>query len=242
VKRDGGKRIGVVIAAGGSGRRIGGVPKQFRDVGGRPLLAWSCARFSAHDGVGPIVVVLPDDLVADPPPWLGAWDVRVVAGGATRRDSVRAGLAGLDETIDSVMIHDAARPFVSEDLLDRMVASVGGGPVVPVVPLADTIKRMRSRRGEDATLVEGTVDREQLRGAQTPQGFPFGLICELHEQAARDGILASDDAMLCERAGVPVRGIPGERWAWKVTQPEDLALAKWLVASGRVPWPGDPDR
>lgn len=231
-----------MIAAGGAGRRIGGVPKQFRDVGGRPLLAWSCARFSAHDAVGPIVVVLPDDLAADPPSWLGAWDVRVVAGGATRRDSVRAGLAGLDETTDSVMIHDAARPFVSGDLVDRMAASVGGGPVVPVVPLADTIKRMRSRRGEDATLVEGTVDREQLRGAQTPQGFPFGLIRELHEQAERDGIPASDDAMLCERAGVPVRGIPGERWAWKVTQPEDLALAEWLVASGRVPWPGDPDR
>ena len=242
MRRGAGGRIGVVIAAGGTGRRIGGVPKQFREVGGRPLLAWSCARFSAHRAVGPIVVVLPDDLAADPPAWLGAWDLRVVAGGATRRDSVRAGLAGLEETADSVMIHDAARPFPSEELLDRVVASVGEGPVVPVVPLADTIKRMRSRRGEDATLVEATVDREQLRGAQTPQGFPLPLIRELHEQAERDEAPASDDAMLCERAGVPVRGIAGERWAWKITQPEDLALAEWLVASGRVRWPEDADR
>lgn len=242
MKGEGGGRIAVVIVAGGSGRRIGGVPKQFREVGGRPLLAWSCARFAAHSTAGAIVVVLPDELAADPPAWLAAWDLRVVAGGATRRDSVRAGLAGLDASTSSVMIHDAARPFVSEELLDRLAAAVGEGPVVPVVPLADTIKRMRSRRGEDATRVEGTVDREQLRGAQTPQGFPFSLIRDLHEQAEREGTLVSDDAMLCERAGVPVRAIPGERWAWKITQPEDLALAEWLVASGRVRWPEDPDR
>lgn len=242
MRGEGGERIGVVIVAGGSGRRIGGVPKQLREVGGRPLLAWSCARFAAHSAVGPIVVVLPDEFAAEPPAWLGVWDVRVVAGGATRRDSVRAGLAGLDPATASVMIHDAARPFVSEELLDRVAAVVGEGPVVPVVPLADTIKRMRSRRGEDATLVEGTVDREQLRGVQTPQGFPLSLIRGLHDRAEREGTPASDDAILCERAGVPVRAIAGERWAWKITQPEDLAMAEWLVASGRVPWPGDPDQ
>lgn len=231
-------RIAAVIVAGGSGRRVGGVPKQFRPVGGRPLLAWSCARFAAHPAVGSMVVVLPGDDVADQPDWLEAWDVRVVAGGATRRDSVRAGLAGIEPQTTSVLIHDAARPFVSAQLVGQLTAAVARGPVVPVVPIADTIKRMRSRRGEDASLIEATVDRQHLRAVQTPQAFPLALIRELHERAVENDAPASDDAVLCERAGIPVHTVAGERWAWKITHPEDLVLAEWLVASGRVRWPG----
>lgn len=229
--------IAAVIAAGGAGRRIGGLAKQFRAVGGRPLLAWSCARFATHRAVGPIVVVLPASIATHPPDWLEAWDVQVVAGGATRQESVRSGLARLAPETPAVLIHDAARPFISAEMVGRLASAVADGPVVPVIPLADTIKRMRSRRGEDATVVEVTVDREHLRAVQTPQAFPFPLIRDLHERAAGKDSPASDDSVLCEHAGIRVRTVEGERWAGKITRLEDLAVAEWLVASGRVRWP-----
>lgn len=232
-------KLAAVIVAGGSGSRIGGIPKQFREVGGRPLLAWSCARFRHRPDVDRIVVVLPAETAERPPEWLGHWDVRVAVGGPSRRASVRSGLAALDGEATSVLIHDAARPFMSDALLDRLAAAVPRGPVVPVLPLADTIKRLRSRQGEDAEVVESTIDRERLRAVQTPQAFPVALIRELHERAEREGTAASDDAVLCERDGIVVHTVAGERWAWKITHDEDLALAEWLVASGRVRWPGD---
>jgi 2-C-methyl-D-erythritol 4-phosphate cytidylyltransferase len=231
--------LAAVVVAGGSGRRIGGVPKQFREVGGRPVLAWSCARFRCRPDVDQLVVVLPAKMASSPPAWLDEWDVRVAVGGSSRRASVRSGLAALDGEASSVFIHDAARPFVSDALLDRLAAAVPRGPVIPVLPLADTIKRLRSRQGEDAEVVESTVDRERLRAVQTPQAFPVAVIRDLHERAEREGTAASDDAVLCEREGIAVRTVPGERWAWKITHDEDLALAEWLVASGRVRWPGD---
>lgn len=234
-----GVKLAAVVAAGGSGHRIGGVPKQFREIGGHPLLAWSCARFRGRSDVGQIVVVLPAEMAKSPPAWLGDWDVQVAVGGPSRRASVRSGLSALDGGVTSVLIHDAARPFVSDALLDRLAAAVPRGPVVPVLPLADTIKRLRSRQGEDAEVVERTVDRERLRAVQTPQAFPLAMIRELHERAEREGTAASDDAMLCEREGIAVRAVAGERWAWKITHDEDLALAEWLVASGHVSWPGD---
>lgn len=230
----------VVVVAAGSGRRIGGDPKQLRPLGGRPMLEWSCARFRSHPTVGDVVVVLPSDLVGEPPAWLERYDVRVAAGGATRRASVHAGLAALgeDPALAAVLIHDAARPFVSAALVDRLAAEAPAGPVVPVVPLADTIKRMRARADEPADLVEGTLERDRLRGVQTPQGFPLELIRRLHDAAALEGLEPTDDAWLCERAGIEVRGIPGERRAWKVTHPDDLEIADWLASTGRVEWPG----
>lgn len=234
-----GGKLAAVVVAGGSGRRIGGVPKQFREVGGHPLLAWSCARFRRRPDVDQIVVVLPAGAAENPPAWLAVWDVRIAVGGPSRRASVRSGLSAVDGGASSVLIHDAARPFLTDDLLDRLVAAVPRGPVVPVLPLADTIKRMRSRQGEDAAVVERTVDRERLRAVQTPQAFPVALIRDLHERAEREDAPASDDAVLCERAGIAVRTVAGERWAWKITHDEDLALAEWLVASGRVRWPDD---
>ena len=242
-------RAAAVIVAGGSGRRIGGEPKQFRPIGGHPMLQWSCETFRLHPAIGPIVVVLPEEIAAEPPGWLRKTGVRLAAGGVRRRDSVRAGLEALAETRSpgatgdgarprTVLIHDAARPFASADLVARVVLAAREGPAIPVLPLADAIKQVASRRGEEKEAVLDTLDRDRLRAAQTPQGFPLELILGLHREAGPE-VAAPDDAALCERAGLRVRTVPGERWAWKITHPEDLAVADWLVASGRIAWPGE---
>lgn len=228
-------RAAAVIVAGGAGSRIGGPPKQFREVGGRPMLAWCCARFTAHPDVDQVVVVVPAAIASDPPAWLRRFDVRLAAGGTTRRASVRAGLAALTEPAGVVLLHDAARPFVSAELIARLARAGADGPVIPVLRLADTIKRMQPAAEDGRSdRVGATLDRDRLRAAQTPQAFPLALIRRLHEVAAEDGIEPTDDADLCERAGVEVRTVAGERSAFKITHPEDLAMAEWLVASGRV--------
>lgn len=234
--------VAAVIVAGGTGSRIGGTPKQFREVGGRPMLEWSCERFTSHPDVDAVVVVVPAEIAEGPPAWLQRPDIRVVAGGATRRASVRAGLAALTaggSAAAVVLIHDAARPFVSGELIGGLARAAGEGPAIPVLRLADTIKRMPpADEAGRPDRVEATLDRERLRAAQTPQAFPLALIHRLHEAAAIEGVEPTDDAELCERAGVEVRTVPGERLAWKITHPDDLATADWLVASGRVTWPG----
>jgi len=230
-------RTGAVIVAGGTGSRIGGLPKQFREIGGRPMLAWSCQRFTAHPAIDDVVVVVPAEIAARPPAWLLRTDVRLTAGGATRRASVRAGLVALTDAA-VVLIHDAARPFVSAELVGRLARAAVHGPVIPVLRLPDTIKRMPSAEaGGSIDRIEATLDRDRLRAAQTPQAFPGELIRRLHEAAAAEGIEPTDDADLCERAGVEVRTVSGERSAFKITHPDDLAMAEWLVASGRVPLP-----
>lgn len=228
------RRTGAVIVAGGAGSRIGGPPKQFREVGGRPMLAWSCARFTAHPEIDDVVVVVPAEIAADPPAWLRRPDILLAAGGATRRASVRAGLNALADAA-VVLIHDAARPFVSAELVGRLARAAVEGPVIPVLGLSDTIKRMRAAGadGPSDRILE-TLERDRLRAAQTPQAFPGELIRRLHESAAEEGIEPTDDSDLCERAGIEVRTVPGERLAFKITHPEDLAKAEWLVASGRV--------
>jgi 2-C-methyl-D-erythritol 4-phosphate cytidylyltransferase len=220
-----------VVVAGGEGRRLGGVPKQLRPLGGRPLLAWSCARLRAHPGIGDLVVVLAAELAADPPDWLVEFGPRVVAGGESRQGSVRRGLDAASGEEGTVLIHDAARPFVSGDLIGRLLDAAESGPVIPVLELCDAIKRI----DPEARIAE-TLDRSRLRGAQTPQAFPLGLIRDLHAQAA-SGPGAPDDAALCEAAGVGVQTIPGERHALKITHTEDLEFAEWLVETGRVAWP-----
>lgn len=216
-----------VVVAGGEGRRLGGERKQFRPIGGAPLLAWCCGALARHAGIGQVVVVVPPDAADAPPAWLTGVAERVVAGGASRRDSVRAGLAAVDDRHDVVLVHDGARPFLSRDLLDRILAVSGEGPVIPGLPLTDTVKMV----GDD-DRVRATLDRGLLRRAQTPQAFPLALLRDLHAAAETEELEATDDAFLCERAGIPVRVVPGETWNVKVTTPFDLALARWWVESG----------
>jgi len=219
----------VVIVAAGSGSRFGGEPKQFRRLGGAPLLAWSCGTFSRHSGISEVVTVVPDRVAERPPAWLSDRSDRVVAGGETRRESVARGLEALRGGPAIVLVHDGARPFASPALIERVLNATGRFAAIPGLPLTDTVKMV-----DAGDRVLSTLDRERLRTVQTPQGFPLELLRDLHASAEAQGTRATDDAYLAERAGLPVRIIEGSTLNLKVTTPDDLALAEWLISSGRA--------
>ncbi|MGW8283810.1 MAG: IspD/TarI family cytidylyltransferase, partial [Gemmatimonadota bacterium] len=146
---------------------------------------------------------------------------------ATRRESVGRGLAALEGEHDTVLVHDGARPFLSERLISRVAEACAEGPAIPGLPLTDTVKLI----GEGGRVLS-TLDREMLRAVQTPQGFPLDMLIDLHEQAARDGTEATDDALLAEAAGIPVRVVAGDPLNLKVTTLAELALSEWMVRNG----------
>jgi len=226
-------RAAAVIVAAGRGERLGS-RKQFLPLAGIPLVLWSVRAFRSHPEVGEIVVVLPPDVAAEPPDWLLLDRVRCRAGGETRRESAGHGVRAVGPEARLILIHDAARPFVSRDLIGRVMgAAEATGAALPVLPVQDTVKRVRGGR-----VVE-TVDRRALGQAQTPQGFQAGLIRTLHAKALTEGTAASDDAALCELAGLPVEAVEGSPWNLKITTSADVALAEWLVDSGRIGAPGE---
>lgn len=219
--------VAAVVVAGGRGERLGS-PKQFLPLGGVPLVMWSVRAFAEHPDVKEVVVVLPPG-TEEAPGWLRGERVRWCAGGATRRESAGAGIGSVPPGASIILIHDAARPFVSAALIDRVVsAAAGSGAALPVLPVVDTIKRTGAGR------VLETLDREVLGRAQTPQGFEAGLIRRLHADAERAGRNASDDSALAEQAGIEVVPVAGEPGNLKITTAADMAFAEWLVDSGRV--------
>jgi 2-C-methyl-D-erythritol 4-phosphate cytidylyltransferase/2-C-methyl-D-erythritol 2,4-cyclodiphosphate synthase len=226
--------VGVIIVAAGRGARLGAaVPKQLLDLAGRTILQRSVAPFAVHPRVNELVVVLPPDLVESGPTLVGdtARSVRFVAGGDRRQDSVRHGLAGLSEGVDIVLVHDAARPFTDEALIDRVIAGAEtAGAAVPATPSRDTVKRVD--RGKQ--VVRETIPRDEVWLAQTPQGFRTPVLraaVALGEQ----GVEATDEAMLAEQAGHPVRVVAGDERNIKITTADDLAAARAaIVAAPRV--------
>jgi 2-C-methyl-D-erythritol 4-phosphate cytidylyltransferase len=231
--------IGVVIVAAGQGARLGGaVPKQYRELGGVPMLLRSLRPFTAHPEVLHTVVALPPGDAGAPPGWLadllGA-TLTVVAGGAERSDSVAHGLAALPGACTVVLVHDAARPFVDRTTIDGVIAVARGGEgAVPAIPLGDTLKESveppgHERGGETLPRVARTLTRDRLWRAQTPQAFPRVLLEEAHARARHEGIRATDDAMLVESLGVPVRIVPGTPRNFKVTTEDDWLIAEQLV-------------
>lgn len=225
--------VAAVIVAAGRGERLGSsTPKQFLDLGGLSLLEWSLRAFRAHPAVDGIVAVLPAEVAEEPPDWLShaarERDVRLVAGGRSRAESVALGVAAVPGDPEAFLIHDGARPFAGPGLIARVAGRAGTEPVIPVLPIHDTIKRV-----DDRDRVVETVDRARLRRAQTPQGFPAALLRELH--ARRESAAApTDDALLCEREGRTVTTVDGDAHNLKVTVPHDLAYARWLVETGVI--------
>jgi 2-C-methyl-D-erythritol 4-phosphate cytidylyltransferase len=222
------------VVAAGRGERLGGDPKQFRTLGGRPVVCWAVSALLRALS-GPVAVVLPPDarersaeLLAEHLPGSGA-RLRLVGGGARRQDSVRAGLEALPEE-DAVLVHDAARPFATLALVERVAeAAAAGRVVVPALPPSDTLKRVEGDR-----VVE-TLDRSSLVAVQTPQGFPPGLLAAAHA-AWPDTLEATDDAAVCERHGSAVAWIPGEPLNRKLTGADDWWWAERLIDSGRIGW------
>ena len=225
-KRD----VGVVIVAGGAGTRAGdGELKQLRWIAGRPMLLHSLQTFMARRDVVSVVCVLPPRYAGDPPPWIFQCDVErlmIAPGGRTRMESVANGLDDLPDEAAIVLVHDAARPLVSDATIDRVVARVrAGDAVIAALPEVDTLKEV-----DAAGRILRTVSREGLWRAQTPQGFPRALIVRAHREAAAARVTATDDAALCERLGVPVFVVRGSERALKVTEEGDFARAEALFA------------
>lgn len=223
-----GRDVGVVIVAAGSSTRTGSTElKQFRWVAGKPALLHSLQTFMARPDVVSVVVVLPREYAADPPPWIFQCDVdrlMISTGGRSRTESVANGLEDLPDEASVVLIHDAARPLVSDETIDRVIEGVRRGRcAIAALPVVDTLKEV----DESGTIVR-TVERERLWRAQTPQGFPRQVIVQAHRDAKANHISATDDAALCERLGIPVAVVRGGERAMKLTEEADFARAEAL--------------
>jgi 2-C-methyl-D-erythritol 4-phosphate cytidylyltransferase len=205
-----------------------GRPKAFLELAGQALVLRSALVFDAAPSVGQIVVVVPgSELEAARALLLPVHKlVAVVPGGERRQDSVLLGLKQAPEGFDGVvLVHDAARPLVDVALVEAVAREAAEtGAALPVLPAVDTVKRVR-----DGLVVE-TLDREELGGAQTPQGFRFPLLVHACEAALRDHVTVTDEAMAVERLGAPVRAVPGSPRNRKITTPEDLAWAEGVLA------------
>ncbi|MBI1950485.1 MAG: 2-C-methyl-D-erythritol 4-phosphate cytidylyltransferase [Acidobacteria bacterium] len=222
--------VAAILVAAGRGVRMGACrPKAFLRLGGRTILERALGAFTSHPGIGRIVVAVADPTDASDLLGPGAARALLVRGGEERQDSVRLALEAIGPAeADVILVHDAARPLVSRALIDSVIAAAAEhGAAVPVVPAADTVKRL----GTDGSI-EATLPRETLRLAQTPQGFRSAVLREAHARAARDGFTGTDDAALVERSGGRVAVVPGSEGNIKITTPGDLVLAEALL-SGR---------
>jgi 2-C-methyl-D-erythritol 4-phosphate cytidylyltransferase/2-C-methyl-D-erythritol 2,4-cyclodiphosphate synthase len=215
-------KVSVIIAAGGQGTRLGGgVAKQWLAIDGRTLLERSVAAFDAHPRVTEIVIVVPPGTTDAPVP-ATATPRRIVTGGARRQDSVAEGFAVVSADASVILVHDAARPFVTADVIDRVIdGALAGGAVVPAVPVHDTVKQVAP--GE--TRVVGTLPRETLFLAQTPQAFRREVLAAAID-AGRGGASGTDEAMLAEQAGHEVRLVAGDDANVKITTATDLERAR----------------
>jgi 2-C-methyl-D-erythritol 4-phosphate cytidylyltransferase/2-C-methyl-D-erythritol 2,4-cyclodiphosphate synthase len=267
--------VTAIIAAGGRGQRFGaGQPKQLQAVGGRAILERTVALFLDHPAVSEVVVALPADLAAQPPAYLmnTAKPLRIVSGGVRRQDSVANAFAATSAGSDVIVIHDAARPFASAQLIMRTIeAAAQSGAAVAALPARDTVKRAaegrqqgppkggphtdspkggphaetrdraaRTDSGDDRMwdpasagfrVVAETLPRESIFLAQTPQAFRRVVLQEALALAAREGLDATDESALAERAGHQVRLVAGEPANIKITMPEDLAIAEAIAGS-----------
>jgi 2-C-methyl-D-erythritol 4-phosphate cytidylyltransferase len=217
--------VAVLVPAGGIGTRLGRrTPKQFLRLGAATILEATLRHFVRHPDVRAIVVAAPAVHVARARALVGRpgrRPVEVVTGGATRQESVWLALQAAPSDVEIALVHDAVRPFIDRRLIDAVVAAAAEhGAAICAMPIAETVKRVR------AGVVETTIDRSILWAVQTPQGFRTALLREAHDKARRDGVVGTDDAMLIERLGHPVRVVAGLAGNVKITTPDDLRRAR----------------
>jgi 2-C-methyl-D-erythritol 4-phosphate cytidylyltransferase len=226
-------QIGAIIAAGGRGKRMNaGVPKQFLAIKGHPILYYTLSIFELIGQIHEIILVVgKEDLRLAREEIVEKYrfkKVRITEGGAERQDSVYNGLRELSPQTDIVVIHDAVRPFVAKSIIEKSIQAAGEYRAVGVaVPVKDTIKVVGS-----GNIIKNTPDRKTLWAMQTPQAFDYGLIIEAHERARQEGFYGTDDTVLVERMGLPVRVIEGAYENIKITTPEDIIIAETLVTLG----------
>ncbi|HEX6064099.1 MAG TPA: 2-C-methyl-D-erythritol 4-phosphate cytidylyltransferase [Longimicrobiales bacterium] len=217
--------VGAIIPAAGSGSRMGGARKPFLALAGKPLLQYCLDVFFAVPEVEQIVIALPAAELTSPPAWLQHERVLLVAGGAQRADSVRAGLAALPPGIDIVVVHDAARPLLEPAMIRAVVELARTGVSATVaLQVTDTLHHV----DDDLRIIE-TPDRAKFWRAQTPQAFPRNVLEQAYARSP-DVSAATDEAGLVARAGFPVRVVPGDVRNIKITTPGDVALAEAAFA------------
>lgn len=226
--------VSAIVAAGGRGVRVGaGRPKQFLEIGGRSILDLSVSALAASDRIDEIIVALPPEHLDDAKAWdASAKPVMVVAGGARRQDSVANAFAKSSRHADLIIIHDAARPFVTADVIARTVeAAQSHGAAIAAIPVRDTVKQTDNPGGDGSRPIRVTIPRDTIFLAQTPQAFRRDVL----ERAIAEGksVDATDEAMLVERLGLPVHVVEGDARNIKITTPEDLAAAR--SSSGQTP-------
>lgn len=224
--------VSVIIAASGRGTRLGGdMPKQFQQLLGKPVLAYTLGVFNCMDTIDDITIAVPADYVTHTQEIVDLYGfkkvTRIIPGGANRAESVYAALKQLSTTTEVVLIHDGVRPFVTDELITATITTTRkhGTAVVGTV-LTDTLKQV-NEKGQ----VIKTPDRRHFWRVQTPQGFGYELLMKAYKQGETDDILAhvTDDSQLVERLGIPVQMVEGSPRNIKITTPEDLELCKQLL-------------
>lgn len=222
-----------LVPAAGRGLRMGGrVPKQFLSLGGQPLVLYSLRVLQASPAVDEIILAVPQgemeyclkEIVTK---HHFTKVTKVVPGGAERQDSVRHALEAVHEEVDVVLVHDAVRPFVTERMVEQVVATARAkGAAIIALPMKDTVKQV----GADQ-VIERTVDRAGLWLAQTPQAFRRDRLLAAHRKAHAEGVRATDDAYLMEWCGHSVSVVEGSGENIKVTRPEDMVIGEAILAS-----------
>lgn len=221
-----------IIAAAGRGERLGGpLPKQFVEIDQKPILVYTVEKFCQSELIDSIVMVVPED-------WRELVEQRIitqfgltkishiVTGGSTRQASIANALATIDKNIETVVIHDAVRPLISQDLLHKVIEKgKETGAAVVAVPIYDSIKKVTNLQ------IVQTLARESAWLIQTPQVFQRELIVKAYRLATLHGIVAADDSALVECLNYPIQVVEGSRINIKITMPEDLTLAKVLLRS-----------
>ncbi len=220
--------IGVVLVAAGSGKRMGATRnKLWLPLADKPIMQHTVELFVAHPHVSEIVLVVSEIDLTEAKKLTRRMDskISIALGGAERQDSVRAGLANLSEECDYVLVHDAARPFITALQITELIKKVQiEQATIIAVPVKDTVKVV-----SPAGLVEATPARESLWAVQTPQAFRLSLLREAHEQALQAGKIGTDDAMLVEWLGHPVTIMMGSYENIKITTPEDLWIGEEIL-------------
>lgn len=220
------KKCGAVIVAAGTAFRMGGIDKVMAPLGGEPMIVRTVRAFQNCGAIAEIVVVTREDLILSITSLCRGMDKvkAVVAGGASRQESVARGLSALSGQMKLAAVHDGARPLVSDAVIDRTVrAAHSYGAAAPAVPVKDTIKVVKGG------LVMATPDRNVLRAVQTPQVFDFDLLRGALEQAEKDKAAVTDDCSAVERLGMKVKIVEGEERNLKITTPLDLKIAALLL-------------
>ena len=220
------KRCGAVIVAAGSASRMGGIDKVMAPLGGEPMIARTVRAFQECDAISEIVVVTREDLIVP----IGRLTrdmskvTAVVAGGASRQESVHLGLNALSDKVKLAAIHDGARPFVTWQLIDWVVRAANSyGAAAPAIPVKDTIKEVQG------FVVKNTPDRSALRAVQTPQVFDFDILRAALKKAKADGAEVTDDCSAVERMGMSVKIVEGDERNIKITTPLDLKIGELLL-------------